>query len=59
MTGDNRFDTVVVGGGSAGAVPATRLTENPARRVLLLEAGPVYAPDAYLPPPGLDRPDGR
>ncbi len=33
------FDYVIVGGGTAGCVLAARLTENPATRVCLLEAG--------------------
>jgi choline dehydrogenase len=46
---DGRFDFVVVGGGSAGAVVAARLSEDPNCRIALVEAGGVPPPAELMP----------
>ncbi|MBW8698621.1 Alcohol dehydrogenase [acceptor] [Streptomyces sp. MBT84] len=53
MRSTESFDYIIVGGGSAGCVPADRLSHGGSARVLLLEAGGSDSDEAIRIPAAL------
>lgn len=49
---EKTFDYIVVGGGTAGLVVASRLSEDPSISVLVVEAGTDHLDDALVLTPG-------
>jgi choline dehydrogenase len=44
-----KYDVIVLGAGASGATLAARLSEDPSRSILLIEAGPYYATTEQMP----------